>query len=158
MLANSKQSLIYVLVLVVVVSGVGVGSMSKVSGTTSGGLTSNPASVANSSQVCISNINSTVQPQYVSTLHQMITMPSFIQYSNGRCWTWEGTFISSGPRYPNNVTFVFDHFSNTIWYSCGVPTFKMDAKVFVVPSYSGGNVTGLWIDPQSPPYGTTCGI
>ena len=154
--SNSK-SLVYVLILVTVASGVGISNLGGVPGTTPGGSIPNSAPAANSPQVCISNINSTVQPQYASTLLQMITMPSFIQYSNGRCWTWEGTFISSGPRYPGNVTFVFVHFSNTIWWPCGVPTFKIDAEVYVVPSYSGWNVTGLWIDPQSPPYDTTCG-
>jgi hypothetical protein len=107
------------------------------------------------SQVCISNIDSTVQPQYVSTLHQMITIPSFIQYSNGRCWTWDSTFVLSGPRGSND-TFVFTHFSDEIWYLCGTPAFKADGIIHVVPSYSSdGRVTGVWITSQNN-IGTSC--
>jgi hypothetical protein len=152
-----KQSLVYVLALVLVVAGVGVGSLSGVSGT--GGLTSSPSSVANSSQVCISNINGS-NPNVLavrSILQQMSTIPSFIQYSNGRCWTYESAYTLIGPGFSNN-TFVFAHFTNVTWYPCGLtyPAFKIDAIIHVVPSFSSnGNVTGVWITSQKN-IGTTC--
>ena len=108
---------------------------------------------SSASQACISNISST---QYVSMLRQIMTMPSFIQYSNGRCWTFESTFWLSGPG-DSNLTIVLDHFSNTIWYPCGLLSFKADARVYIVPSYSAGQITGISITPQNPPTGTSCG-
>jgi len=115
-----------------------------------------PPTGSSSSQVCISNINSPPQDQYVSVLHQIVTTPSFIQYSNGRCWTWDSTFILSGPAGSSDV-FVFTHFSNEIWYPCGTPAFAPDAIIHVVPSYaSDKNVTGVSIELQSPPYGVSC--
>ncbi len=87
-----------------------------------------------------------------------MTMPSFIQYSNGRCWTFEGTFLSSGEGDSNsNLTFIFDHFSNTMWYPCGLLSFKIDTRVYVTASYSAGQITGISIAPQNPPEGTSCG-
>jgi hypothetical protein len=112
--------------------------------------------ISSGSQACISNINSSSATEYALTLHQITIVPSFIQYSNGRCWAFEGTFTSNGPGY-SNLTFMFDHFSNTILYPCGVLSFKIDARVFVVPSYSGGNITGISIEPENPNQGTSCG-
>jgi hypothetical protein len=88
-------------------------------------------------------------------LHQMIVTPSFIQYSNGRCWTWESTFEATGPGY-DELNFVLDHFSDQIYYACGyLPSHEIDTRVYVVPTTSGGNVTGISIRPQSVP-GTSC--
>jgi hypothetical protein len=105
--------------------------------------------------VCVTNINNPPQTQYVSTLHQIMNAPSFIQYSNGRCWIWEGTFEVTGPGY-SAQNFVFDHFSNRIIYPCGYPTYAIETRVYVVPSFSGGNVTSISIEPQSPPTGFFC--
>ncbi|HEV2226749.1 MAG TPA: hypothetical protein VGR56_08100 [Nitrososphaerales archaeon] len=109
------------------------------------------------SGVCISNIANPTPSQYVAMLHQIILMPSFIHYSNGRCWTWGSTFEISGPGF-SRLNFVFDHFSNTIYYLCGyLPAYELDTRVYVVPSLSrNGSVTGISIQPQSGPFSTSC--
>lgn len=108
-------------------------------------------SPTNSSQACVSNLANPPQTQYISILHQIITMPSFVQFSNGRCWTYEGTFVASGPGY-SSLNFVFDHFTDKIYYLCGaLPAYEIDARVYVVPSLSNGSVTGISIEPEPVP-------
>jgi hypothetical protein len=51
---------------------------------------------------------------------------------------------------------VFAHFTNVIGLQCGVPSFRIDAIIHVVPSYSSNrNVTGVWMTSQKN-IGTTC--
>jgi len=147
-----KQSLVYILTLVIVVSGVGIGSLGA-SGSTSASTSALP------SQVCISNINSS-DPNVLavrSVLQQMSTISSFIQYSNGRCWTYQSVYTAIGSGYSND-TYVFVHFTNVVYYPCGgtTPAFEVDAIIHVVPSYSSDrNITGVWIAPQEN-LGTSC--
>lgn len=103
----------------------------------------------NQSQACIANLASPHQPQYMGTLLQIIRDPSFIEYSNGRCWTYDSTFVVSGVG-PSLEYFVFDHYSAQIDYPClNSPGYMIDARVYVVPSFSGDEVTGISIEPQS---------
>jgi len=112
----------------------------------------------NKPEVCITNINSPPQSQYVSMLHQIIVTSSFIQYSNGRCWTWISTFETTGPGY-SNLNFVFDHLTDQVIYLCGdIPAYNIDTRVYVVPSVSGGNVTSISIYPVPPPSVYSCPI
>jgi hypothetical protein len=108
---------------------------------------------------CVMSANPPVQSQYVSILNQIISTPSFIKYSDGRCWTWVNTFIASGPATGNQAAFVFVHFNDTVWYPCGPSepsSFKIDAEAYVVPSFSpGGNVTGISITPHNY-HGVSC--
>ncbi len=65
-------------------------------------------------------------------------------------------FEAGGPGY-STLKFVFDHFSNQIYYPCYVgPEYKLDARVYVVPTGKGYNVTSISIESQSPAVGTWC--
>ena len=61
-------------------------------------------------QVCITNTKSPPHPQYLQTLLQMIKVPTFVEYSNGRCWIWTPTFSVTSPTASSSF-FVFDRFS-----------------------------------------------
>ena len=130
-------------------------SMQRVIGSTSATITS-PNGVM---WGCVMGTNPPIQPQYVSILGEILSLPSFIRYSDGRCWTWEGTFVAGAPGTGNQDTFVFAHFNDTVWYPCGPnepSSLKIDAEAYVVPFIStGGNVTEVSITPYSY-QGTSC--
>lgn len=107
------------------------------------------------SQVCVSNIGDLELdiPQDVPTLNKIITSPSFIQYSNDRCWTWDSTQGEVGSPFD---VFVFFHVSSAIWSPCGFPSFTTDLMVYVWQTYSHAHFTGFSIEPMYPPYGYAC--
>lgn len=102
-------------------------------------------------QVCITNTDNASWETSVTNARlvpSILSNPAFISYSDGRCWTFDGTQdITSA--WSTSTTFIFYHYSDRIFYPCETwPAHTIDAEAVVTPlSTNGDNVTSLAITP-----------
>ncbi|MDV3294034.1 MAG: hypothetical protein LYZ70_07160 [Nitrososphaerales archaeon] len=89
------------------------------------------------------------------TLLQMIKIPTFLEYSNGRCWTWDGAFSVTSPT-SSSLFFVFNRFSDQIVESCGLyPVHRIDTEIYVTPIEANGTVTDVTVEYKGQGSGVT---
>jgi hypothetical protein len=149
-------------VIAALVIGAGVGYLGGVTNKTSIGTFTTTATIVvtttstlqSQAQVCISNINNPpqdVSASYVGLMRQVIKNPIFIDYSQGRCWTWYDTQVANGSE-SHALTFSLLHYTSTTAYSCSVwPPYLPDDWIKVTPTVINGTITDMTIIIQYPP-------